>query len=133
MVNRTKIIQLLAVLLVVIAVGIASYLLGNVHAVQTLTFKRITPTQAANAMKNDNFYANYRENTLLVTAVVSSISKDNNEVEATFKAASTFQTRCDFGNSGIAIRPGETITVLAEGGVAERQPSAVLLKNCLLL
>jgi hypothetical protein len=131
--DQTKIIKLVAVVLLIIVVGIVSFFFGDKHALETLTIKRITPDQAASAMQGDHFYTDYRENTLLISGTVSSISTNNNDSVVTFKTSSAFKTVCDFKNLRSAIHPGETITALSEGGSAERQTSAVLLQDCTLL
>jgi hypothetical protein len=130
--NRAKIIKLVILVLVIVVAGIVLFLLGDIHAVQNMTIKRITPTQAANAMKADNFYTNYRESSLLVQGTVSSVSNSHNDLVVSFNTSSTFQARCDFGSSAAIFHQGQTITILSEGGAAERQPSAVLLTNCIL-
>ena len=130
--KQAKIIQLIVLAIVLLVVAAVAFFLGDKHAVQTMTIKRVTPDQAAVAMKGDYFYSNYRENTLLVSGTVSVVSKTSNDLIVTFKTSAAFETMCDFGNFTSAIRPGDTITALSEGGLAERQPSAVLLKNCVL-
>ena len=45
-----------------------------------LTFKTVTATQTANAMKDDSFYSNYNENTLVIHGVVSSVTNQNNDL-----------------------------------------------------
>lgn len=131
--DRAKIIKLVVVVLIVMAVGAVSFLFGDKHGVESMTIKRITPDQAASAMQGDHFYSDYRENTLMVSGTVSSISKNSNDSLVTFETGSPFKTRCDFGSTAAAVHRGETITILSEGGSAQRQASAVLLKGCILL
>ena len=121
----------LAVLFVVIfAAGM--FFLGDKHGIESMTFRRVTPDQLASAMRDDHFYSSYRENTLLVRGTVSSVSDTNGDTIVAFKSGLAFKASCDFGGTKPAIRQGDTITVLSEAGVAERQPSGVLLKDCLL-
>ena len=44
------------------------------QALDGLSIKRVTATEIANAMQEDRFYADYRQNTLLVDGIVSSLS-----------------------------------------------------------
>ena len=130
--ERSKIIKLLAVLVLLVLVGSVSFLLGDKHAVETMTIRTVTPDQVANAMKDDDFYANYRENTLLISGTVASVSKQHNDLVIGFKTSSSYRALCDFGSSSTTVHVGDTLTALTEGGVAERQPAAVLLAHCQL-
>jgi len=131
--KHTQLAKLIILVLVLIVVGFASFFLGSKHAVESMTIKRVTPTQIAEAMKGDHFYSDYKENTLLVKGTISTVSQSNGDLVVGFKTSSSYGALCDFGNSGVSFRTGGTITVLAESGPAERQPSAVLLKGCVLL
>ena len=44
---------------------------------------------------------------------------------------SSFKTLCDLGNISSSLQKGDTVTVLAGGATAERQPAAVMLKHCI--
>jgi len=121
-----------AVVLLVIVLALGSYFLGDKHGVETMSVKRVNPTQIAEAMKGDHFYSDYRENSLLVSGTVSTISKNNGDVTVGFDTTSSFRVLCDFDNTTASFHSGDNITALSEGGSAQRQPSAVLLKNCVL-
>lgn len=122
-----------ALIVVLLVVGAVSYFLGNQHGVENMTIKHVEPTALAQAMKDDHFYTDYRENTLLVKGTVFSVTKTSDDLQVQFKANSSYKAICDFGNSQSDIRPGNTITALTEGGAAERQAAGVLLKACQLL
>ena len=122
----------MVLVVVLLGLGVAAFFLGDKHGVESMSVKRITPDQAAAAMKGDYFYSNYRENTLLVSGSVFAVTTTSTDQVVTFKTGSAFKALCDFGSSAPAIHPGDTITALSEGGSAERQVSAVLLKNCVL-
>jgi hypothetical protein len=84
-------------------------------------------------MKDDHFWQTYRENTLLVKGTVSSVSNPNGDVVIGLKTESSYKSFCDLGVSDHVFETGDQVTVMAESGPAERQPSAVLLKGCVLL
>jgi hypothetical protein len=130
--EQTKIIKLIALVLVFIVVGLAAFFFGDRHGLESMTIKRVTPDQAATAMKGDHFYSDYGASTLLIKGTVSSVYKTSDDLVVTFQTNSSFKTICDFGNSSAAIQPRDTITALSEGGSAKRQQSAVLLTNCVI-
>lgn len=117
-----------ALLLMVTAV--LAFFLGDKHATGGMSIKRVTATEIANAMKDDRFYADYGQSTLLVNGTVSSLSMRGSDVIAELTKDSSFQALCDLGAHPFISRTGEWITVIAEGAGAERQPSAVFLHDC---
>jgi hypothetical protein len=119
-----------AVLLVLAVVGGGFFFLGDKQAVESLTIKRVTPKQLSAAMAGDHFYSDYRESTLLVTGTAASIRRSGNSAIVTFATGSSFKTLCEFASDTGEIRAGDSIKAISEGALAERQPSAVLLKNC---
>jgi hypothetical protein len=108
-----------------------TYLLGWRHSLNNLSIKTATPTQLASAMKSDNFYASYNENTLLVKGIVSSVSKQGSDNVIGLKADSTYQALCDIGKNTPPAK-GSNVSLVAIGATAERQTTAVLLKNCVI-
>ena len=120
----------LAGLLAIIILCVVFYFLGDTHAVQSMTIKRVTPDQIANAMKGDYFYTDYRENTLIVKGQVESVSKSAGTSQLTFKTSSSFQAYCDLANGTVVPKTGDIVTALSEGGPALRQTNGVLLVNC---
>jgi hypothetical protein len=128
----SKNMQLGGLGIIVIFAIVAAFFLGDQHGVENMTFRQVTPNQIAEAMKNDHFYSSYRENTLMITGTVLSVTKNNNDLLVGFKTDSAYGAFCDFGNAPLATRAGNVITAFAESGAARRQPSAVLLKNCIV-
>ena len=117
--------------LVFVVVAVVAFFVGGTHAMDGLSIKRVTATEIANAMRDDRFFADYGQRTLLVDGTVASKSMRGSDVIAGFKTDSSVQALCDLG-SHPASKPqaGERITVVAEGARAEREPSAVLLNGC---
>lgn len=122
-----------AVIVLLLLVGAGSYFLGSKHAVESMTIKQITPSQAASAMQGDHFYSDYRENTLLIRGLVTSVYQLSGSNLIGFRTDSTFRTRCELSTNSTVPQVGATVRILTEGGSAQRQNSAVLLKNCLVL
>jgi hypothetical protein len=120
-----------AVVFMVVVIAVA-YWLGYVHAVEKMSFRQISPAQAANAMQQDDFYSNYNGNTLIIPGTVAAVSHSNNAYIVEFKTNTSFKARCEFDGAKPAVAPVSKITVLTEGGAAERQSSGVLLKDCIL-
>jgi len=118
-----------AVLLVLAVVAAGSFFLGDTHALDSLTIKRVTPSQVSAAMAADHFYSDYRASTLLVTGTAASITRSGSSAIVTFATGSPFKTLCDFANYTGRIRVGDSIKAISETALAERQPSAVLLKD----
>ena len=129
--NKSKFIKYSVVLIVIVLIVVTSFFLGWRIALSSLTIKTVTPTQAANAMKNDNFYSTFNENTLLIHGVISSVTNQNSDKIIGLTSDSSFKTLCDLGNISSSLQKGDTVTVLAGGATAERQPAAVMLKHCI--
>lgn len=127
-----KIIKIAIVIALIFVVAIGCFFLGWRETLNNLTIKSATPTQLANAMKNDDFYSSYDENTLLVHGVVSSVNKQGSSHIIGLSANSSYKALCDLGNTATVPKEGSTITILAEGATAERQTNGVLLKDCII-
>ncbi len=114
----------------ILAMGM--YFLGDKHGVESMTFKTATPTELADAMKNDNFYSIYRENTLIVSGVIASLSQQGNDLVLGFKTSSSYNAYCNLGSATTSLHVGDTTTVMSEAARAERQPGAVMLTGCMI-
>lgn len=119
----------------VVLLGVATaggFLLGDIQSVKGLTIRRVTPAQLADAMREDRFYSDYRKSSLLVTGSVSSVVRGDGRLTVAFATGSTWGTSCELGAATVAPRAGDTLTVLALGGAAERLPSGVLLRGAVV-
>lgn len=125
-------VKALCVALLLIGVCGASFFLGDRHAAEGMTIKRVAPAQVANAMKGDYFYSTYGENTLLVTGTVESVARSGKDLTVTFKADSSYKAVCSFENYTRPIHGGQTITALSEAATAQRQPAGILLRGCVI-
>jgi hypothetical protein len=131
--NQSKFIKSAIVILLLLIVAGGCYYWGWRSALNGLTIKMATPTQIAQAMKNDNFYSTYNENTLRVPGVVTSVSQRGRDAVIGLGTDSSFKTLCNLGHVTTNLHNGETVTVLAEAATAERQTQAVMLINCIEL
>jgi hypothetical protein len=132
-INMNKSIKLLlgAAVLAVIIVGAGSYWAGNLHARQSIGIERVTTSQLGDAMQQDNFFSSYGSAALLFKATASDIKNGSNVTLVTFATNRPFNVVCQFP-SNLSVKTGQTISVIASGGSAERQKSGVLLHNCSL-
>ena len=129
--KKIKLAKAFIIVIVIILVGVGCFFWGWRMSLNRLTFKTVTATQTANAMKDDSFYSNYNENTLVIHGVVSSVTNQNNDLVIGLNTNSTYKTFCDLGQTSSYLRKGDVVTILAEGATAERQTNAVMLKDCI--
>lgn len=115
---------------IVVAVVVSAFFVGNRLAVTSLSVARVTPAQIASAMKDDHFYSDYNERTLIVAGTVRSLVTQNGHLIAELDTGSTFRVLCDLDPMSAHAAIGDRLTVVAEGAEAQRQSSAVLLKGC---
>jgi hypothetical protein len=122
----------IVVSLLIIVAGGSSFLTWRM-TLNKLTIESVSPTQIANAMKADNFYSNYNENTLLVKGVISSTSHQGGDWVIGLSTSSSFKSLCDLGTTSTKLQKGDNVSVLAEAATAERQTNAIMLKSCIIL
>lgn len=128
--NRTTKIVISVVALALIFANGASFWFGNLHARQSVGIVKVSPTQLADAMQRDGFYRQYGDAAVLFTGKVVNIQQKNSVTVTTFATSSTYALECQFNGEG-QIKVGDTLSVAAPGGSAERLPKAVLLHDCL--
>jgi hypothetical protein len=131
-VSKRRLLRSSALVLVLVGIGGVSYFLADKHGLERLRIERVTPDQIARAMKDDRFFADYRERTLLVTGTVVSVTGDAGGEIVRFGTTSRFAALCDLRDSAPQAHRGRQLTVIAEGATAERQSAAVVLRNCRL-
>jgi hypothetical protein len=123
----------LSIIIVLFVIASASFFLGWRNTLNSLTIKTITSTEAANSMKDDNFYSNYDENTLIVHGVISSLQKNKSSDIVGLVTNSTYKTYCNVSSVSSTLKIGEKITLVAIAATAERDPQGVTFTNCLIL
>jgi len=131
--KRYRWVIIAVVLLVVVAaVGVGGFALGDIQSVKAMTVQRATPHQLAEAMKADRFYGDYRKSALLVSGTVASVGRRGGRLRVEFQTDSSYGASCDLGAATVAPRVGETFTVLTVGQAAQRLPAGVLLRGCVV-
>jgi len=118
--------------LLLVAICAVSLFMGDKYAVDHLAIKSVSPDQIAGAMQQDDFFSNYRYDTLLVRGTVTSVRKTGNALVVGLKTDVAFAVSCDLGSYSQPVAMGDTISVMTEGASAEREASAVLLHDCVV-
>ena len=99
---------------------------------QPTTVVQITADQAAQAMHDDNFYATYGRNALLIQGSVAAVDPQPNHLIVTLATGLETRLLCDLGSQTAAIKPGDVLTVRVtdpENDVL-RQDAALFIRNC---
>ena len=120
-----------ATILAIVIVGVGSYWAGSLHSRQTIGIDRVSIAQLGDAMQQDDFYSSYGDSALLFSGTVASFKDDNTVTSVAFATNRPYNVVCQFP-SHTAVKLGQTISVAAPGGSAERQKAGVLLHNCSL-
>lgn len=126
--RNTKLIAACS-LLAVIIVGLGSFWFGSLRARQSIGIERVTAAQLADAMQQDNFYSSYGNSALLFSAKVLAVRQSNNASLVKFATNRPYSVTCQFPSTQ-PVKPGQTISVVAPGGNADRQKTGVLLHDC---
>jgi uncharacterized protein (UPF0333 family) len=125
----------------VISLTVAVLILGGLiiawqsalYTLNHMSFKEVTSTQLAAAMRQDEFWSSNRFNTLVFDGKVKSVNTDGNKTTVEFVNSDTYSTSCELNNSNTKFKVGETYKFAVETYQAERQLKGVLLHNCILL
>ena len=121
---------LLIIFVLILIVGF--FFIGSKYALDHLVIRQVTPTQIANAMKDDHFWRSYREDTLLISGTVVSVAQNGSSTIVGFKTDSSYGAQCSFTSFNGVISVGQTIKVLSVANAAERLKSGVQLNNCVI-
>jgi hypothetical protein len=117
------------VLLLLLANG-ASFWFGSLHSRQTSGIEKVSTAQIADAMQGDHFYSSYGNAGLLFTGRVTGIRQKGNTALVSFETDRPYSVTCQFVHAG-QVKKGDSLSIAAPGGSAERLPHGVLLHNCL--
>ena len=96
-----------------------------------MSFKDVTPTQMAAAMRQDEFWSSNRFNTLVFEGKVQSVNSSNGKTTLGFVTSDSYGASCQMNNSNTMFKIGKTYKFAVESYKAERQPHGVLLHDCL--
>ena len=129
--NKPIAISLAVVILIFCGLIIAWQ--SALYTLNHMSFKDVTTTQLAAAMRQDEFWSSNRFNTLVFDGKVKSANMHNSKTILEFVTADTYSASCELNNSNTKFIVGKTYKFAVESYQAERQPSGVLLHNCILL
>lgn len=132
MIGRRTVVSALA-LLVVGGVAVVAYVFGGHQTLSGMIVERVSPDQAATAMQNDSFYSDYNSATLVVQGTVTAALPAGGGETLELATPGSFQALVQLTATDPSVHTGQTVTVVTEGAGAQRQPSAVLLTNCVLV
>jgi hypothetical protein len=113
-------------------VYVAANGIGDLQSLKAVTLERVTPTQVAEAMKNDQFFSDYRTTVLIMQGTVVSVDTSKKKSIVRFETNSSFSTSCSFDKAPRTILPGTSVTVLSVGADATRQPHGAQLGRCII-
>ena len=129
---RTTLIAISWIVLLAFAVAVG-FFWGDRHALDRLSIVEVTPDQMVQAMGADDFYGLWRESTLIASGTVAGVSQQNGDTLIQLTTSSASKAYCDIGNATTSLVAGNPIRILAEGEVANRVPSGVMLLGCKVL
>jgi len=129
--NKLFVISLVVVILVFCGLIIAWQ--SALYTLNHMSFKDVTTTQLAAAMRQDEFWSSNRFNTLVFDGTVKSVNTYSNKTTLDFVTSDTYSASCELNNSNTEFKVGKTYEFAAETYQAIRQPNGVLLHNCILL
>ena len=118
--------------LTVLGVAATSFFLGDAYAVGSLSVRQVTPDQLDQAMKADEFYSDFREDTLLVRGEVASVYRNAGGVTLVFLTSGGMKTLCGLAQHPSVTPKGKTVTVVTEGANVQRILAGVFLSNCVI-
>lgn len=126
--NKPFVISLIVVVLTFCGLVIAWQ--SALYTLNHMSFKEVTTTQMAAAMRNDEFWSSNRFNTLVFNGQVKSINTHNNKTTLAFVTIVAYGVSCEVNSSSSQFKVGSTYKFAVESYQAERQPNGVLLHNC---
>jgi len=128
--NRVTKLILIGALAAILIVGLGAFWFGTLRARQNVGIVRVGVAEVANAMQQDRFYADYGDTVLLFSGKVSTVKQGDKATLVTFVTDRPYSVICQFPTNQ-TVKVGQTLSVAAPGGNADRQPHGVLLHNCL--
>ncbi len=132
MINSPRVLAHLALALLATAVAGCSILRENYSTPTPAPPVAVTAEQAARAMEQDEFFSDYRGETLLVQGTVSSVEQRNGETLIWFSTGIATGLVCDVGTAAPTVKAGDSATAKAQASDAQRSSGSVLLKPCVI-
>jgi len=105
---------------------------SSLYTLNHLTFKQVTTTQLAAAMRKDEFWSDYRFDTLLFDGEVKGVVTQGGKTTVSLKTSDSYSLSCEITDSR-SIKTGSTYEFEAETYQAQRESQGVLLHHCVKL
>ncbi len=128
--NRNIKLIIAATIIAFVVVGLGSFWEGNLRAKSNIGIERVTTVQLADAMQQDDFYNTYGDTVVLFTGNVASTKTKGNVSLVTFDTGHSYNVVCQFSKTN-SLSIGQSVSVAAPAGSAERESNGVLLHNCI--
>lgn len=128
--NRTTKFVIAVSLAAIGIVGFTSFWEGTLHARSNIGVVRVTTAGLADAMQQDDFYSTYGNTAVLFTGKVANVKTQGNTSLVTFDTGRPYNVVCQFPQV-VSFTSGQSASIAAPAGSAERQPKGVLLHDCL--
>ncbi len=129
---RATLFTIVGIVLLALAVA-TGFFWGEKHALDKLSIVQVTPDQMVQAMSTDDFYGLWRESTLIASGTVAGVSQQDGDTLIQLTTSSVSKAYCDIGSATTSLAAGDPIRILAEGEIASRIPSGVMLLGCEIL
>jgi hypothetical protein len=129
--NKPFVISLTVLILIFCGLIIAWQ--SALYTLNHMSFKDVTPSQMAAAMRQDEFWSSNRFNTLVFKGKVQSINSSDSKTTLDFVTSDSYGASCEVSNLRTKFKVGQTYKFAVESYQAERQPHGVLLHNCEVL
>lgn len=127
---KNKPIIVTTVLVVLVICGLVIAWQSALYTLNHMSFKHVTTTEMAAAMRNDEFWSSNRFNTLVFDGKVKTISQVNGKTTLAFITSDTYGASCEVNKPNTEFKVGNMYKFAVESYQAERQPNGVLLHNC---
>src|SRR5579884_3023810 len=123
--NKFFVIALTLILLIFCGLIIAWQ--SALYSLEHMSFKNVTTTQLAAAMRNDEFWSSNRFNTLIFDGRVKAVDTNGRKTTLQFETSDVYGAACELNSANTRFKVGGTYKFAAETYQAERQPTGVLL------
>lgn len=106
---------------------------GTPAPTPTPAIVKISADQAAQAMTNDEFFSDYRNDILQVSGTVSAVTQVNGQTAIEMQTSIARIVRCYLDGPASAPAVGATVTVQAASADGQREDDAVGLQHCTVI
>jgi hypothetical protein len=127
--SKKKIINVLTWTSVILAITVVGLLIATWYKPDIYPrMQALSADEIASAMRDDEYFAKYGADWVLVTGVIDYIVYDSNEQVLTFKTSGASKVRCRVHNVNLRFRKNVLIQLQATG--AHRDGQNVIFDDC---